>query len=932
MFKNLLEDLLNYIKTRTFVLGVICAVMIGILVHRLFDLQIINGEDYLNTFTYRIQKDTEIESPRGTIYDVNGVPLAYNKLSYSITLEDSTLLTDNQTKNTMIAKLVNFVESTGNTLIYDIPLQMDEEGNMSFSAGEGTVLRFKKDVYSSETLTDEQKNATAEDVYQYMRGKKFFNLDESYTDEEALKILSVRFDLWMKRYEKYLSVTVANDVNDQLVAAVEENADVLPGVSVKQDYTRVYADSKYFSNITGYIGSISEDELAEYKEQGNDSYSLNDQIGKAGAESYFESKLKGTKGSQKLYVNSLGSVLEVAEKTDPVPGKDVYLSIDAELQKTAYDKIEERIAGILLTYMSDKTTKTDSDVMIPIKEFYYALIDNNVISLDHLSASDADNQEKTFWNNYKNYESDISSSMEDKMGTALKDLNDEYKSYLMMAYNMLKDREILNTGNLDDNDETLSEWNAGNISFNDLIEYAITKDIVNISSLNLSSDYLNTEEIYNALLSYVKEELPLYEGFEKKAIYYMLQNDYISGADICLLLYSQNVLEKDDDYEKLLSGNMSAYNFMYTKIYNLEITPDMLALPPCSGSYVVTDVNTGKVKALVSYPGYDANQINNVKYYSSLINNESSPLYNRATQQTLAPGSTFKPISAIAGLEEGVIDEDTWITDNVTYTKVEPHANCWDSSGHGTINVEQAIEYSCNYFFYEVGYRLGSNNNTTELSDSKGLTLLAKYASMFGLDSVSGLELPETTPKISDESVVRSAIGQATHNYTAAELTRYVTAIANSGNLYQLSILDKITDSEGNVLEENQPKLTSKIELKQSTWDIVHRGMYKVCNESSYRSKMGNLEVTLAGKSGTAQVSETLPNHGLFIGYAPYEKPEVAATLIIPNGHGSSNVLDLYADLMCYYFNVPYNNSSDEEGESTTARTANIPAQDIQAD
>lgn len=180
------------------------------------------------------------------------------------------------------------------------------------------------------------------------------------------------------------------------------------------------------------------------------------------------------------------------------------------------NKIEERIAGILLTYMSDKTTKTDSDVMIPIKEFYYALIDNNVISLDHLSASDADNQEKTFWNNYKNYESDTSSSMEDKMGTALKDLNDEYKSYLMMAYNMLKDREILNTGNLDDNDETLSEWNAGNISFNDLIEYAITKDIVNISSLNLSSDYLNTEEIYNALLSYVKEELPLYEGFEKK--------------------------------------------------------------------------------------------------------------------------------------------------------------------------------------------------------------------------------------------------------------------------------------------------------------------------------------------------------------------------------------------------------------------------------
>lgn len=931
MFKNLLEDILNFVRTRTFVLGVVCTILLAILIHRLFQLQIINGEDYLNTFTYRIQKDTEIESPRGTIYDCNGVPLAYNKLSNSITIEDSTLLTDNQTRNIMIAKLIQFIESTGNTLIYDIPLELDASGNLSFNAGENTVLRFKKDVYSSEKLTDAQTNATAEEVYQYMRGKTLFNLDESYTTEEALKILSVRFDLWMKRYEKYLSVTVANDVNDQLVAAVKENAEDLPGVSVEQSYTRVYADSKYFSNITGYIGSISEDELADYKAQGNDSYSLNDQIGKTGVESYFESKLKGTKGSQKLYVNSLGSILEVAEKEDPVPGEDVYLSIDADLQKKAYDMLEERIAGILLTYMSDTSTGTGSDIMIPIKEYYYALIDNNIISLSHLSADDADDREKQFWSTYKSYESSVTSALDSKMGTTLEKLDDEYKDYLLMTYSMLKDKSVLNTGDLDDNDETLAKWNAGTLSFNDLLDYAITKDIVDVSALNLDSSYLDTNEIYNALIQYVAQELPSYEGFEKKALYYMLQNDYISGKDICLLLYSQHVLEEDDDYQRLLSGDLSAKSFMYNKIYNLEITPDMLALPPCSGSFVLTDINTGKVKALVSYPGYDANQINNVSYFSSLINNQSSPLYNRATQQTLAPGSTFKPISAIAGLEEGVIDADTYITDYVEYTKVVPYANCWNSSGHGTINVEQAIEYSCNYFFYEVGYRLGSKNNTTELSDSAGLALLSKYAKMFGLDSVTGLELTETTPKISDESVVRSAIGQATHNYTAAELARYVTAIANSGNLYQLSILDKITDSEGNVLEENEPKLTSQIELKQSTWDIVHRGMYKVCNESSYSSKMGGLDVTLAGKSGTAQESESKPNHGLFIGYAPYENPEVAATLIIPNGHGSSNVLDLYADLMCYYFGVPFKNASDDESGSTT-RTANIPDQDIQAD
>lgn len=152
--------------------------------------------------------------------------------------------------------------------------------------------------------------------------------------------------------------------------------------------------------------------------------------------------------------------------------------------------LEERIAGILLTYMSDTTTNTGSDIMIPIKEYYYALIDNNVISLSHLSADDADDREKSFWKDYKNYESSITSSLDSKMDTALGELDDEYKDYLLMTYSMLKDKSILNTGDLDDNDETLAKWNDGSISFNELLDYAITKDIVNISALNLKSDYL----------------------------------------------------------------------------------------------------------------------------------------------------------------------------------------------------------------------------------------------------------------------------------------------------------------------------------------------------------------------------------------------------------------------------------------------------------
>ncbi len=934
LFKNLIEDFLDVIRSRVFILGTVFALLMVILVHRLYDLQIVKGEDYLNTFTYRIQKDTELVSPRGTIYDCNGVPLAYNKLSYTITIEDSTLLTDNQTKNTMIAALIGFIESTGNTLIYNMPIELDENGQMIFTAGTNTILRFKKDVYSTENLSDEQVNATAQEVYTYMRSSKMFNLSSDYNTNEALKILSVRFDLFMKRYEKYLSVDVATDVNDQLVAAVKENADILPGVTVEQDYTRVYADSKYFSNITGYLGAISEEELAKYQEEGNTDYSQNDQIGKTGIESYYESVLKGTKGSQTLYVNSLGSVLEVADTVNPIPGQNVVLSIDYNLQKAAYDMLEERIAGVLLGYMvTDVDPNNNPENCIPANDFYFALINNNIIDLDHLSAEDATEGEKAFWQNYLDYKSTILTQIRTQMGIKRKNLNDQYSDYIDLIYNVLKTDEILLAQNIDDSDTVITQWKDLSISFETLVKHYITESAVDLTKLELSGKYPDSDEIYEAVLQYASKHITESTDFIKKVYYYMLDSNYIEGSQICLLLYDQHVLERDSAYNSLVSGKMSAYDFMYSKIYNMEITPDMLALDPCSGSFILTDVNTGKVKALVSYPGYDANKVNNVRYFASLVTSGSSPFFNKVTQQTLAPGSTYKPLVALAGLEEGIIDEDYYVYDNVEYTKVEPHAFCWNSAGHEYVNVVSAIEFSCNYFFYELGFNMGWNENEKEMQNAKGLATLKKYAQLFGLDENTGLELSEADSHISDESCVRSAIGQGTNAYTAAQLNRYITAVANSGSLYKLSIIDSITDSDGKTVESNEPEVEREIEIDQKNWDLVHKGMYLVCNESSYAEKMAGLGVTLAGKSGTAQESELRPPHALFVGYAPYEDPEISAVLIIPNGHGSSKVLDLFADIMCYYYNLPMKNQNANEDEneenieqtSTDTRHANLP-------
>ncbi len=936
LLKNILTDFLGLFRSRIFILGIFFIFLGSILLLRLYNLQIVNGEDYLDTFTYRIQKNIESASPRGTIYDRNGVVLAYDERSYTVTIEDDPRLTDNQTRNEMVAALIGIVKKTNSQMIYDLPLEIDESGNMAFTEGENSILRFKKDVYATEDLSASMSNASAQEVFLYMRDK-LFELGDGYDDQTALEILSVRFDIFMKRYAKYQSVAIVNKASDELIAAVRENGDILPGVTISQSYSRVYPDSIYFSDLTGYIGSISEDELTALEEKGNTNYSMNDNIGKTGIESYLEERLKGTKGSQTLYVNSLGSILETTDVVDPVRGEDVYLSIDADFTKKAYKMIEERIAGIILANLTDSDVDKDNNeqALIPVKDAYYSFIKNNIINLKHIKSDEASAGEKSFYSKYQTYVSSVMNSFPSIIQKKDAELEKASIAFISMANSMLQEEGVLNVSH---DNSTYSAWSNGESSFSDLIRIAISDNMINLENLDLASEYVDSGEIYNAVLAYIQANLPDYEGFEKRAYYYMLDTGIISGEEICLLLYDQGVLEEDgdSDYEALASGSLGAYGFLYNKILNMEITPDMLALEPCSASFVMTDIKTGKVLCLISYPGYDANRIDDISYYSYLLSNEAVPLFNHATQQTIAPGSTFKPISATAGLEEKIITGDTYIYDEIEFPRVEPHPYCWNRGGHGSLNVAGAIENSCNYFFYELGWMMSTQHG--EYNDNEGLGILQKYARLYGLDRVSGLELPETEPQISDYDAVRSAIGQGTHNYSAAELTRYVTAIATSGTLYDLTLIDRFADSEGNITEENKAEVIDNLNFSKDTWTLVHDGMYQVCNVSPYYTKMSGLGIDISGKSGSAQEAENEAEHSLFIGYAPSDNPQIAATLIVPNGYGSHNILDLYADLICEYYGIEVerNGNCDVVGNTKDGtaspknpdlpRKANIPA------
>ena len=179
------------------------------------------------------------------------------------------------------------------------------------------------------------------------------------------------------------------------------------------------------------------------------------------------------------------------------------------------------------------------------------------------------------------------------------------------------------------------------------------------------------------------------------------------------------------------------------------------------------------MRACVSYPGYDNNRLANQMddaYYDRIYNNAALPLYNRATQQLSAPGATFKPVTIIAGLSEGVTGVSTPVMCDGVFDKVDPPLRCWNHSGHGNVaGAADALQHSCNDYLCEVSYRLGMKGQQT-FSDGQALEYIQKYAEMFDLDKKSGNELTESSPQVTDSYAIPSAIGQGTNNFSTVQL------------------------------------------------------------------------------------------------------------------------------------------------------------------
>lgn len=317
-----------------------------------------------------------------------------------------------------------------------------------------------------------------------------------------------------------------------------------------------------------------------------------------------------------------------------------------------------------------------------------------------------------------------------------------------------------------------------------------------------------------------------------------------------------------------------------------------------AGACVAINVKTGGVLASANYPTYTLDEYMND--YSKLVNDENRPLFDRAFNGLYPPGSSFKPLVSIAGLNEGIIDKDTYITCTHVYHYYDYNPTCLGY--HGSINVVTALSKSCNYFFYDVGKNLG-------------IETIDKYCRQLGLGVLTGVEISESTGIIAGpayrESIgstwmggdtIQAAIGQSDNSFTPLQLATCTATIANGGTRYQSKLIHEIKSYDfSETIVNASPTVLNTLQLKDGVIETVKEGMLSVTEDGTGSATFGNYAIKVGGKTGTAETSKG--DNSVFIAFAPYEDPEIAVAVIIENGgYGSGSGTLVKAIFDAYFF------------------------------
>lgn len=320
---------------------------------------------------------------------------------------------------------------------------------------------------------------------------------------------------------------------------------------------------------------------------------------------------------------------------------------------------------------------------------------------------------------------------------------------------------------------------------------------------------------------------------------------------------------------------------------------------------VVLSTHGSEVLALASYPTYDLSTFRQNDIYAQLENDPAKPLWNRATNGTYAPGSTLKPLTAIAALENGNVTLTEKIRDTGWWNypgTTRDGTYCWNRSGHGLLNVTEAITNSCNYFFAEMGYRMGMDT-------------LVEYLKSFGLGSSTGIEIGDASGTLpqnpeGQDLAPWAAYGQATQAYTPLQLANYIATLVNGGELYDVHLLKSVkTYDNSEVVAVGQTEPRATLDISAENLEAVKKGMLGYTQPGGMvYSAFRNCIVSAGAKTGTAQLGNNSKNNGVFVCFAPYDDPEIVVSIVIENGDAGANLASTAVEILNAYF------SADEIG------------------
>lgn len=336
-----------------------------------------------------------------------------------------------------------------------------------------------------------------------------------------------------------------------------------------------------------------------------------------------------------------------------------------------------------------------------------------------------------------------------------------------------------------------------------------------------------------------------------------------------------------------------------------------------AGALSAIEKDTGAVLALATYPTYNLATFN--EDYATLREDENSPLFFRALEGTYAPGSTFKPGVAVAALQEGIISPWTEIYTEGQYKFYDDYQpSCWIHSErygygrHGSINVTEAIQVSCNYFFFDIGRQLT-------------ISKITKYCKGYGLGEPTGIELPEKTGILAgpahressgntwyDGDTLAAAIGQSDHLFNPLQISVYVATMLNGGTRYSAHLLHEVREYDGTVVFTREPEIVDTVELDANAVSTVKYAMKDVTENGSAARVFLNYPIVIGGKTGTAQVTKTSSDNALFTAFAPFDNPEIVTTCIIEHGANGTDAGFAIRDLFDQYFGLNKDKPEDD--------------------